>query len=177
MKTHRIKLAEKYWQPVDCGEKTFEVRKDDRGYEVGDEIVFLDPRNEELAGLMPRRITYKLTHGDFPEGVPEGYCVLGLNPQNTADCYLRALGFEYDPDWGELVKDYGFRFGKVRMRIAFDGDRPVQAYLTVMGSEVSLEPFDLEKLSDAMKAAEGYRSTAESIWRQGNHGLDDGPSD
>lgn len=38
MKTHEIKLAEKYWQAVDCGEKTFEVRKDDRGYEVGDEL-------------------------------------------------------------------------------------------------------------------------------------------
>lgn len=40
MKTHRLKVFIRYADAIMNGTKTFEVRKNDRGYEVGDKIVF-----------------------------------------------------------------------------------------------------------------------------------------
>lgn len=36
MKTHRLKVFIKYADAIMNGTKTFEIRKNDRGYEVGD---------------------------------------------------------------------------------------------------------------------------------------------
>lgn len=41
MKTHRIKIQDKFLARIQSGEKTFEIRKNDRNYQVGDFIVFL----------------------------------------------------------------------------------------------------------------------------------------
>lgn len=38
--THQIKIQKEYAQAVYLGEKTFEVRNNDRGYQKGDLIVF-----------------------------------------------------------------------------------------------------------------------------------------
>ena len=38
--THKIKIQKEYAQAVYLGEKTFEVRNNDRGYQKGDLIVF-----------------------------------------------------------------------------------------------------------------------------------------
>ena len=38
--THEIKIQKEYAQAVYLGEKTFEVRNNDRGYQKGDLIVF-----------------------------------------------------------------------------------------------------------------------------------------
>lgn len=78
MKTHKLKIQDRFYEAVEDGRKAFEVRKDDRGYEVGDRIAFADLGGNGRRGAW--EITYKLTHGDFPEGVPEGYCVLGIAP-------------------------------------------------------------------------------------------------
>lgn len=37
MATHRLKIQEQYADAVLNGTKTFEIRKNDRGYKVGDE--------------------------------------------------------------------------------------------------------------------------------------------
>lgn len=49
MTTHRLKIHEQYANAVLNGTKTFEVRKNDRGYEVGDKIVFDVVTNEGYA--------------------------------------------------------------------------------------------------------------------------------
>lgn len=40
MTKHELKVAIKYADAILSGEKSFEVRKNDRGFKVGDEIVF-----------------------------------------------------------------------------------------------------------------------------------------
>lgn len=40
MTTHTLKICKKYADAVMSGAKTFEIRKNDRGYKVGDKIVF-----------------------------------------------------------------------------------------------------------------------------------------
>lgn len=76
---HRVKIADRFYSAVAAEGKTFEVRKDDRNYQVGDRLLFLDLKGQDRGGPL-WAITYKLTHDDFPDGVPEGYCVLSIAP-------------------------------------------------------------------------------------------------
>lgn len=49
MTTHRLKVFVKYADAIMDGTKTFEIRRNDRGYEVGDKIVFDVVTNEGYA--------------------------------------------------------------------------------------------------------------------------------
>lgn len=75
--THLLKLADKYWEDVRSGVKTFEVRYNDRGFEVGD-IVRFRRVNSGKEMWLDFIITYVLTHDDFPQGIPEGWCVFSI---------------------------------------------------------------------------------------------------
>lgn len=83
MKTHELKAWPQYFQAVLDGRKTFEVRKNDRGFEVGDELHLVefdpnpDPDEPNFSGRhLHARVTYVLVGGAF--GVEAGHCVLGL---------------------------------------------------------------------------------------------------
>lgn len=78
--THDLKIQPQYFRDVCNGTKTFEVRKDDRGYKVGDKLVL----NEwsETAGCytgagIVMRVTYILSETAF---VREGYVIMGITP-------------------------------------------------------------------------------------------------
>lgn len=76
---HRLKTWPEFFEAVLSGAKTFEWRKDDRGFDVGDwlSLVEYDPLRERLTGRwITRRVTYVLRGPDL--GVPEGYVVMGL---------------------------------------------------------------------------------------------------
>lgn len=87
MQTHRLKTIARYWDSVDRGEKTFEVRKNDRAFQTGDvlELVKIDDKgfyvnppggNRFDLWIVRRRITYILQGGQF--GIEPQYCVMGL---------------------------------------------------------------------------------------------------
>lgn len=85
MKTHRLKLFIRYADAIMNGTKTFEVRKNDRGYEVGDKIVFDVVTNEGYAvGAAARHplngATYRIGYilDDF-EGLAQKYVVLAIS--------------------------------------------------------------------------------------------------
>lgn len=40
MKTHELKLNNEFADAVLCGEKNFEIRENDRGFQKGDHVVF-----------------------------------------------------------------------------------------------------------------------------------------
>ena len=76
MKIHNLKIAPQYYAAVVSGDKTFEVRYNDRDYQVGD-ILNL---NEYLAGIFTgrgivKKITYILDDADYCK---EGFVVLAL---------------------------------------------------------------------------------------------------
>lgn len=88
MTTHRLKVFIKYADAIMNGTKTFEVRKNDRGYEVGDKIVFDVVTNEGYAvGAAARhplndkayRIDYILD--DF-EGLAQKYVALAISKED-----------------------------------------------------------------------------------------------
>lgn len=74
----------KTWPPYFCdivsGIKTFEIRKDDRGFNVGDILKLLEYDNASgkySNRRLYRQISYKMDGGQF--GIESGYCVLGLS--------------------------------------------------------------------------------------------------
>lgn len=88
MTVHKLKLLPDYFDAVDNGIKTFEIRKNDREYKVGDTLHLYEiyPEKEEFSRLPETRtcdvaVTYILTHEDFPDGIPEDYCVMGIRRQ------------------------------------------------------------------------------------------------
>ena len=83
MKIHELKIKYEYYRDIVLGKKTFELRKDDRGYQMGDLIHFVDTRGKEFSWYPPDgtkalfRIVYILR--DVPEyGLDRDYCILGI---------------------------------------------------------------------------------------------------
>ena len=80
-KIHKLKVWLKYYTDIDNRNKTFELRKNDRGFEVND-YLFLKPYDndkqcEVQIGRALAKITYILT--DAKEfGLMDGYAILGL---------------------------------------------------------------------------------------------------
>lgn len=78
---HRLKTWPEYFQSVLSGAKPFEVRKDDRGFAVGDFLILeeWEPNPEGYTGnVHVVQVTYVLRGGQF--GVESGYVVLGIQP-------------------------------------------------------------------------------------------------
>ena len=76
---HELKTYSDFFRAVERGEKTFEVRKNDRNYAVGDVLRLrdYDPNTETYSGDELRvHISYILHGGQF--GIEDGYCVMGL---------------------------------------------------------------------------------------------------
>lgn len=77
MKEHAIKLSHVFFDDVISGVKTFELRKDDRNYQVGDMLVMSEVLDDKLTGRVIRAtIIYKL---DGYLGLVKDYCILGIN--------------------------------------------------------------------------------------------------
>lgn len=87
MVTHRLKVLIKYADAIMDGTKTFEVRKNDRDYEVGDKIVFDVVTNEgnavgEAARHPLNGATYRIDYilDDF-EGLAQKYVALAISKE------------------------------------------------------------------------------------------------
>lgn len=81
---HELKTLPRYFERVLTGEKTFELRKNDRDFQVGDQISLLefnpDLIQEENKGytgrIMGFSISYIFHGGQY--GLESGDCILGL---------------------------------------------------------------------------------------------------
>lgn len=77
-KSHKIKTLTQYFQKSITREKRFEIRKDDRKYQVGDWVTLEEwsPKSGYTGNWIEVHITYVLRN--CPEyGLKEGYCILG----------------------------------------------------------------------------------------------------
>lgn len=78
-KTHELKTWPSYFNAIINGMKTFEVRKADRPFKLGDTLLLreFNPNTNEYTGAcVTREISYILPGGQF--GIESGYVVLGL---------------------------------------------------------------------------------------------------
>lgn len=85
--THELKCLSCYFWAIDSGDKPFDARRDDRGFQKGDICIFkeFDPaktsvisgwRDGYSGNEIEREITYILTGGQW--GIEPGYVILGL---------------------------------------------------------------------------------------------------
>lgn len=82
-KVHELKTIPPFFEEVMAGTKTFELRKNDRGFRVGDVLILKEyfPDSKAYSGLETRRqITYVLR--DF-QGLETGYVILGIKPDEN----------------------------------------------------------------------------------------------
>lgn len=76
-KTHEVKIAVSYYGDIVSGKKKFELRKNDRGYKVGDSLKMLEFKDGKHTGrTIDADIIYMLE--DYT-GLEEGYCILGID--------------------------------------------------------------------------------------------------
>lgn len=79
MKAHELKILPQFYKDIFEGKKTFELRKDDRDFQVGDYIIFREYDGEKYTGAPTMHCKIKYILRDVPEfGLMEGYCILGL---------------------------------------------------------------------------------------------------
>lgn len=77
--THFLKTWPSFFHDVRYGNKTFEVRKCDRDFRVGDTLILQewDPKTKEYTGQSEQcEVTYLLHGGQF--GIEDGYCVMAI---------------------------------------------------------------------------------------------------
>ena len=88
MKLHELKILHPYLIDITIGTKTFELRKNDRDYQVGDLIHFIDIREDDTENdkcvCEPYidentlyRITYVLKNVE-KYGLDKDYCILAI---------------------------------------------------------------------------------------------------
>jgi len=75
-----LKVWSEYFDALVSGDKSFEVRKNDRNYQVGDILQLREwdkDKGEYTGRYASKVVTYMLNGGMF--GIEQGYCVMGLN--------------------------------------------------------------------------------------------------
>ena len=79
---HIIKILEDFADAVASGEKSFEIRENDRGYQKGDYVRFVvvDKLGAEVRHPLNewRRHTYKITYVINGWGLKNGYVAFGI---------------------------------------------------------------------------------------------------
>ena len=76
MKTHYLKTKNPYYNDIINNNKNFELRKDDRDFQVGDTLVLQEYDNKLTGNQIIKTVVYKLKGGIF--GLDKSYCILGL---------------------------------------------------------------------------------------------------
>lgn len=77
MKYHKIKILPEYYNAIDSGRKTFEVRFNDRNYQVDDILLLQEWVDGQYTGReLEAAITYLL---DNPHYCKEGYVIMSIN--------------------------------------------------------------------------------------------------
>lgn len=77
--THELKTWPACFAAVESGAKPFDVRENDRNYQVGDVLLLreYEPETEHYSGrTLLRSVSYVLLGGSF--GLEAGWCVVGF---------------------------------------------------------------------------------------------------
>ena len=93
MKLHELKIKHEYLINVALGIKTFELRKNDRDYQVGDLIHFIDIKEDytskyEIEPYIDDNQLYRITYilkDCVYYGLDKGYCILSIKKLNIKE--------------------------------------------------------------------------------------------
>ena len=99
---HELKIDREYFDAIVRGDKKFEVRKDDRGYEVGHYLALNETKrtipyngSDYTGRSMLVKVTYIFDDDDYCK---EGYVVMGIKQMTVVDGFggsvMKILGKE-----------------------------------------------------------------------------------
>ena len=84
LKTHELKTLTKYFDAILSGEKTFEIRKNDRDFRVGDTLILHDwvvsreHGDYYSGGFVVAKVSYITDYMQQPD-----YVVMGINVERS----------------------------------------------------------------------------------------------
>lgn len=83
MSHHDLKTIQPHFNHVWNNLKTFEIRKEDRNFKVGDLIRLheYDPQSKTYSNRQATRIITHILRDDSEFGLMPGYCILSIKPQ------------------------------------------------------------------------------------------------
>ncbi|MBR0299967.1 MAG: DUF3850 domain-containing protein [Bacteroidales bacterium] len=74
--THELKIRPEYFEAIVKGDKTFEVRYNDRNYQLHDILVLQEHNGENYTGrIIKEEVTYLL---DNPGYCKDGYVIMAI---------------------------------------------------------------------------------------------------
>ena len=88
MQTHELKTDPQVFDDVVSGKKTFEIRKDDRGFEVGDLLILRKTQHTgaEMANGAPLKYTgtvyVYVTYILRGYGLEDGWVIMSITPRD-----------------------------------------------------------------------------------------------
>jgi len=93
---HQLKIEPGHFRDIELGLKEYEVRKDDRGFKVGNVVVLLEYHGAYgyVGGVIRGRIKHVL-HGGY--GLHPGFVVLGLADLEIFETGLLGFGEGWRP--------------------------------------------------------------------------------
>ncbi|MGA5592387.1 ASCH/PUA domain-containing protein [Enterococcus mundtii] len=81
---HQLKILPQYFQAVSIGDKTFEIRKNDRDFKVGDNIALSEYEDGQYTG---RSILVVITYiTDYEQ--KDDYIVFGIKTSFVLNAYI-----------------------------------------------------------------------------------------
>ena len=83
--THRIKIQDVFADAVMSGQKTFEVRRNDRNYQRGDHVVFTAVVNGKKINHPINKEQYEITYVLSGWGLKDGYVAFGIKREPTLE--------------------------------------------------------------------------------------------
>ena len=75
---HDLKIKPEYLEAIISGEKTFEIRKNDRDYKVKDTLHLFGFEDDFYSGETYLATVSYIFHGTGEYGLAKGYVILGL---------------------------------------------------------------------------------------------------
>ena len=85
---HQLKIQDKYFEKIISNKKTFELRKDDRGYRVGDYLGLNEATLKNGEWKETGRFVLVKVEGILDEfvGIEEGYVIMSITPCQIGEC-------------------------------------------------------------------------------------------
>lgn len=76
--THELKILPKWFEDVCAQKKTFEIRKNDRDYNVGDTLILKEWYRGKYTGREVKRTVSYIYYGDGCYGLSDEYVVMAI---------------------------------------------------------------------------------------------------
>lgn len=79
MRVHELKILPEYYDAVRCGDKRFEIRKNDRDFHSGDILRLKEWDGKQFTGEELDALVRYVYYGIDEYGLAEGYCIMSID--------------------------------------------------------------------------------------------------